>query len=837
MTDAQAKKPKTLQASQGDHDYSGHLVIRLHNIYREEEFNFLEVWEAAVKRAVEAAGHELQPPIGPCVLCLDGLRLTDECIAEMVRWLLQWGAFPVKIFLHQNSITSRGVSSLTQLLNRIDDLGHPLKELHLSHNQINDHGVRMLFSAAIAFGPRSPPLWCRLEQNLVEDASQICASMPGVCFLPEGCKPRRCSCQADSYAACSVQSPHFLDQAAGSRANSVPPAAAANSKAAAWHVLGPHVPLACVPPAVPSSSDQSEEASRSITRKRPQQPSQPPPGYVVQSKSQPVMRMPPELAVTPPPSKASPMTSPEMMKIFSPSASSAACDQAMESERLNPLALLTAKLGGTPVPKPAPKQQPKQPREPTEPPPAWLAEQQQQSQNNNKNDNLPDTPPWRAAADAAPVPGAQSGPSPPWRSNAAKKQGMSKAARKELKKSASSSSGSWEHQPKVLQPMASENSDDEPLRLKLKQESGTSEDERNLKDEDKELTGVKTEEDHSVMASKNIAWESRWQEADDDLEAPGRFLFLLRTPVLDEQLVYDPVEGCMRRKDGDGSRSPSSVRDRTPSSEGGQGGRTSRDASVRSRSRGRSRSRSAGSDLPKHRSPSSSSRGSRSVHTPTRAVELYGMANGTPSAARARGVHKATGGKKRKKRDVCDEPWRKRLWGGGATARSAREETKDEAKPRPKIQPKARPKPAISRQSEAASSTDRIFWERVVDVSELRYCQRTIKKLFRDGRSLHTLVTQLKSGEVDPMTADFLKLTVMERPERGGGSSFFSKDNRRLWCLKELQRIRDGSPVPVRVKFVSWAVQQDHWVLQEELRRFSANNDTQNGGYDVILRG
>ncbi|CAE8627428.1 unnamed protein product [Polarella glacialis] len=295
----------------------------------------------------------------------------------------------------------------------------------------------------------------------------------------------------------------------------------------------------------------------------------------------------------------------------------------------------------------------------------------------------------------------------------------------------------------------------------------------------------------------------------------------------------------MRRKNGDRSRSPSSVRDRTPSSEGGQGGRTPKDASFRSRSRGRSRSRSrsARSDLPKHRSPSSSSRRSRSVHSPTCPVEMYGMANGTLSAARAQGVHKATGRMGRNKREVRDGPRRERLWGGGATARSAREETKDEGKPRPKIQPKARPKPAISRTPDAASSTDRIFWERVVDVSELRYCQRSIKKLFKDGRSLNTLVTQLKSGEVDPMTADFLKLTVMERPERGGGSSFFSKDNRRLWCLKELQRIRDGSPVPVRVKFVSWAVQQDHWVLQEELRRFSANNDTPNGGYDVILRG
>eukprot|EP00931_Biecheleriopsis_adriatica_P074449 TRINITY_DN484_c0_g1_i1.p1 TRINITY_DN484_c0_g1~~TRINITY_DN484_c0_g1_i1.p1 ORF type:complete len:519 (+),score=78.69 TRINITY_DN484_c0_g1_i1:45-1559(+) len=121
--------------------------------------------------------------------------------------------------------------------------------------------------------------------------------------------------------------------------------------------------------------------------------------------------------------------------------------------------------------------------------------------------------------------------------------------------------------------------------------------------------------------------------------------------------------------------------------------------------------------------------------------------------------------------------------------------------------------------------------ERVVDVSDIRFSQRSMKRRFQDGRHLEELIRglQLKDPRCNPMTADFLKLTVVEKLDSRGQRALYSKDNRRLWCLKEYQRRESGRPVPVRVKILPWMDVVD-------AMKFSRNYDTQTDGREIFIR-
>lgn len=91
--------------------------------------------------------------------------------------------------------------------------------------------------------------------------------------------------------------------------------------------------------------------------------------------------------------------------------------------------------------------------------------------------------------------------------------------------------------------------------------------------------------------------------------------------------------------------------------------------------------------------------------------------------------------------------------------------------------------------------------ERVVDASEIRFCQRSMKRRFQAGpwhlnvvrsctrmvdpwRSASRtsalepwkdLIRALASGRINPMTAEFLKLTVVEKSDELGKRALFSK--------------------------------------------------------------
>ncbi|CAK8989678.1 Uncharacterized protein SCF082_LOCUS1914 [Durusdinium trenchii] len=118
--------------------------------------------------------------------------------------------------------------------------------------------------------------------------------------------------------------------------------------------------------------------------------------------------------------------------------------------------------------------------------------------------------------------------------------------------------------------------------------------------------------------------------------------------------------------------------------------------------------------------------------------------------------------------------------------------------------------------------------ERVVDAAEIRFCQRSMKRRFQDGE-LQELIRALSAGRINPMTADFLKLTVVEKMDENGKRALFSKDNRRLYCLKEYQKRCGFKPVPVRVRILAW---QD--VM--EACMFRRNYDTETDGHEIFLR-
>ncbi|CAE7498517.1 unnamed protein product [Symbiodinium natans] len=119
--------------------------------------------------------------------------------------------------------------------------------------------------------------------------------------------------------------------------------------------------------------------------------------------------------------------------------------------------------------------------------------------------------------------------------------------------------------------------------------------------------------------------------------------------------------------------------------------------------------------------------------------------------------------------------------------------------------------------------------ERVVDASDIRFSQRSMKRRFQDGRSLEELILGLMRGTYNSMTDEFLKLTVVEKSDSKGNPALYSKDNRRLYCLQEYQRRIGRADVPVRVRILAW---QD----VVDACKFQRNYDTEMDGVDIVLR-
>ena len=82
----------------------------------------------------------------------------------------------------------------------------------------------------------------------------------------------------------------------------------------------------------------------------------------------------------------------------------------------------------------------------------------------------------------------------------------------------------------------------------------------------------------------------------------------------------------------------------------------------------------------------------------------------------------------------------------------------------------------------------------MLKVRDLKFTHDTVFRQFQDGSSFDSLKRDLRSGRVDPQV-HLKPLKVYHWPGRG----YYSRDNRRLKCLKEYQEEVDKRNVFVRL--------------------------------------
>ncbi|CAJ1358820.1 unnamed protein product [Effrenium voratum] len=115
------------------------------------------------------------------------------------------------------------------------------------------------------------------------------------------------------------------------------------------------------------------------------------------------------------------------------------------------------------------------------------------------------------------------------------------------------------------------------------------------------------------------------------------------------------------------------------------------------------------------------------------------------------------------------------------------------------------------------------------NVRYLRFSQRKISRVFKDGTPLEDLINGLREGNVS-LEAPFLQLSVVQRPDSWGRMIFVCSDNRRLYCLKMYQAHLGGEPLIITAKYTSW-------VHFKAARTNEMHFDTTTDGRTVKLRG
>jgi len=128
-----------------------------------------------------------------------------QCVCEMMGALFDVGLGYLKIFkAFKNQVGDQGAAFLASLIAmQTSAAGMLVREVHLSHNRITNHGASLLTGTAINTsypaldGGFLRPLWLRLEQNLIaNDFQPECkhclatgSGRPG-----DRCTPFNCSC-------------------------------------------------------------------------------------------------------------------------------------------------------------------------------------------------------------------------------------------------------------------------------------------------------------------------------------------------------------------------------------------------------------------------------------------------------------------------------------------------------------------------------------------------------------------------------------------------------------------------------------------------------------------
>ena len=126
--------------------------------------------------------------------------------------------------------------------------------------------------------------------------------------------------------------------------------------------------------------------------------------------------------------------------------------------------------------------------------------------------------------------------------------------------------------------------------------------------------------------------------------------------------------------------------------------------------------------------------------------------------------------------------------------------------------------------------------ELMVKIKDLKFTHDSVASRFRDGSSFEGLMEDLRSGNVDPMR-NLKPLKVYHWP----GHGYYSRDNRRLQCLKEFQREIGNRELFVRIvamELPASTMERLHrnpkvWRM---LRDFLPACTTRNDGQSVAVR-
>lgn len=113
-----------------------------------------------------------------------------------------------------------------------------------------------------------------------------------------------------------------------------------------------------------------------------------------------------------------------------------------------------------------------------------------------------------------------------------------------------------------------------------------------------------------------------------------------------------------------------------------------------------------------------------------------------------------------------------------------------------------------------------------VHVSKVRFTHDSISPRFRDGRPLRRLIDDLMVGKAHPLRTASLQLRGFRI-----GNELYSLSNRRLFCLREYQRLVQ-QPVVVSVR-IEYETSKSQW---KGIKKFHNAKTTRHCGFDVAVR-
>eukprot|EP00440_Ansanella_granifera_P029811 gb/GFBE01032381.1/.p1 GENE.gb/GFBE01032381.1/~~gb/GFBE01032381.1/.p1 ORF type:complete len:399 (+),score=69.02 gb/GFBE01032381.1/:1-1197(+) len=124
-------------------------------------------------------------------------------------------------------------------------------------------------------------------------------------------------------------------------------------------------------------------------------------------------------------------------------------------------------------------------------------------------------------------------------------------------------------------------------------------------------------------------------------------------------------------------------------------------------------------------------------------------------------------------------------------------------------------------------------YETSMSVKDIVHTQASVSRKFTDGKTFDQLLNDLRTRQVDPLSAPFLKLDVFHWPKVG----YFSIANRRLLCLRQFQAERTEDVI---IRVTVFPLPEAFVQLMESdpmYKKFLRAYDTYDEGQTVRVRG